>query len=113
MSKMIQWGALSRKISSSTMLLPPKSLLLLQAWQVLKALVALQVLHRPPEQQHAYVVPKFTPFQPSKLTIYSPLLLLLPLPLPLLFPLPPVPPQSLLLQVRKPIQSVDHSLANK
>jgi hypothetical protein len=39
------------------MLLPLKSLLLLQAFQVLKALLALQVPHRPPEQQHAYVVP--------------------------------------------------------
>ena len=95
------------------MLLPLKSLLLLQTFQVLKALVALQVLHRPPEQQHAYVVPKFTPFLSSKLTIYSLLQLLLPLPPPLLFPPPPVPPQSLLLQVRNPIHSVDHSLANK
>jgi hypothetical protein len=113
MSKMIQRVALSRKTSSSTMLLPLKLLRLLQAFQVLKALLALQVPQRPPEQQHAYVIPKFTPFQSSKLTIYSPLLLHLPLPPPLLFPLRPVPPQSLLLQVGKPIHFVDHNLANK
>jgi hypothetical protein len=49
MSKMIQLVALSRKISSSTMLLPLKSPLLLQTCQLPQALlVAPQALHPPP-----------------------------------------------------------------